>query len=90
MLSYLVAPIFWFVLPLLLAIVQLPLAMARAVFSSRRDVVASCSWPGELELRFRTDAATPGRRRHTCSRPSRAGTTTSCRNASVLALELPG
>ena len=57
LLSYLAAPIFWFVLPLLLAIVQLPVAVVRAVFSSRRDVVASCSWPGELQLRFRTDAA---------------------------------
>jgi hypothetical protein len=53
--EYLVlAPLFWFIFPLLRAIVLLPIAAARAVFSPTRWIEAVCRDPGEIKMLWRT------------------------------------
>ncbi len=53
--AYLVlAPVFWFIIPLLRVLAALPLALARSVFSSTRWVEAECRWPSEIRIRWET------------------------------------
>jgi hypothetical protein len=53
--EYLVlAPLFWFILPLFRAIVLLPIAAVRAVFSSTRWIEAVCRDPGEIKIVWKT------------------------------------
>jgi hypothetical protein len=57
--EYLVlAPLFWFVLPLIRAIVLLPVAAVRSVFSSTRWIEAVCRNPAEIKILWKTQKAT--------------------------------
>jgi hypothetical protein len=53
----LVAPLFWFVLPLARAIVLFPFALLRPLFSTTRWVEAVCLGPPRLEIVWRTTRA---------------------------------
>jgi hypothetical protein len=55
--EFVVAPIFWFVVPLLSAIVELPIALVRPLFSRVRWVEAECRWPSEIRIVWRTSRA---------------------------------
>jgi hypothetical protein len=60
--AYLVlAPLFWFVLPLVRAIVLVPLALIRSLFSSTRWIEAVCRDPAEIRIIWRTDRTTAPR-----------------------------
>jgi hypothetical protein len=48
------APLFWFVLPLLRLLAELPVAVARSFFSSTRWVEARCRAPGQVSIVWRT------------------------------------
>jgi hypothetical protein len=48
------APLLWFVLPLLRMLAELPVAVARSFFSSTRWVEARCRTPGEIRIVWRT------------------------------------
>jgi hypothetical protein len=53
--EYLVlAPLLWFVFPLIRALVLLPIAVVRSVFSSTRWIEAVCRDPGEIKILWRT------------------------------------
>ena len=49
-----VAPVLWFVVPLLRLLAELPLAIGRSFFSSTRWVEAQCQTPGEVRTVWRT------------------------------------
>ena len=57
LLDLLVAPFFWFVLPLVRGIVLLPFALLRPLFSSTRWVEAVCLGPPRREIVWRTTRA---------------------------------
>jgi hypothetical protein len=48
------APLLWFVLPLVRALVELPFSLARPLVSSARWVEAECRWPAEIRIVWRT------------------------------------
>lgn len=48
------APLFWFIFPLIRAIVSLPLALVRSVLSSTRWIEAVCQEPAEIRIVWRT------------------------------------
>ena len=53
--AYLVlAPLLWFVLPLLRAIVLFSVALARSLFSSTRWIEAVCTDPAEIKMVWQT------------------------------------
>jgi hypothetical protein len=53
--EYLVlAPLFWFVFPLVRAVVLIPIALARTLVSSTRRVEAVCLDPAEIRILWRT------------------------------------
>jgi hypothetical protein len=57
-LEYLVlAPLFWFVFPLIRAAALLPIAVGRSIFSSTRWVEALCLDPAEIRIVWRTRRA---------------------------------
>jgi len=55
------APLFWFILPLARAIALLPFAFLRPLFSSTWWVEAVCPGPPRLEIVWRTTRADSGR-----------------------------
>jgi hypothetical protein len=56
--EYLVlAPLLWFVFPLIRAVVLLPIAVVRSVFSSTRWIEAVCRDPGEIKILWRSHRA---------------------------------
>lgn len=63
------APLFWFVFPLIRSLVLLPLAVARGPFSSTRWVEAVCRDPAEI----RSSGGRGGPRPHGSPMRSRAG-----------------
>lgn len=57
--EYLVlTPLFWLVFPLIRAVVLLPIAVARSLFSSTRWVEAVCRDPAEIKIVWRTQQTT--------------------------------
>jgi hypothetical protein len=50
-------PLFWFVLPLVWLLVQLPIAVLRPVFSTTRWIEAVSPWPSEMKIIWRTTKA---------------------------------
>jgi hypothetical protein len=48
------APVFWFLVPLARVLVELPLAVSRSFFSSTRWIEAVCRWPSEIVITWRT------------------------------------
>jgi hypothetical protein len=48
------APLFWFVVPLARALIELPVALARPLVSSTRWVEAECGWPSAIRIVWRT------------------------------------
>jgi hypothetical protein len=48
------APVHWFLVPLAIMLVELPAAVARSLFSSDRWIEATCRWPSELSILWRT------------------------------------
>ena len=57
LLDVVLAPFFWFVLPLARALALLPFALLRPLFSSTRWVEAVCLGPPRLEIVWRTTRA---------------------------------
>lgn len=45
-----VAPVMWFVVPLLFLLVEFVIAVARAVFSETRWIYAVCTFPNEITI----------------------------------------
>jgi hypothetical protein len=51
------APLFWFIFPLIRAIVLFPIAIVRSLFSSTRWVEAVCRDPAEIRIVWKTKRA---------------------------------
>jgi len=52
--TLLLAPLYWFVFPLVRIVVLLPLAFASSAFSSTRWVVAQSRWPSATSIEWQT------------------------------------
>ena len=52
--SLLLAPFFWLLIPLARVLLELPLAVGRGLFSPTRWVEARSVWPSEMSLVWRT------------------------------------
>ena len=57
LLGLLAAPIFWFVIPLVVLVLEAPVAMVRGLGSDRRWIEARCIWPAEIVMRWETTQA---------------------------------
>ena len=54
--AYLAAPIFWFVIPLVLVVLETPVALMRAIGSRRRWIDATCGWPADVTITWESTA----------------------------------